>query len=116
MDVFVIGPDGIVRSNWWNGNPWRGWFDLGGATFPAGAPIVAQSLNADTMLVAAVGTDGKPRVNKWNGQWGGWQEVGSVPFPPGAPLALIDLLFGVASDSYMRGNELRLNPYWFEIK
>jgi hypothetical protein len=44
------------------------------------------------------------------------QEVGTVPFPPGAPLALADLPFGVASDGYLRGNELRRSPSWFEIK
>ena len=57
MDIFAIGVDGMMRSNWWNGPPWRGWFDLPGETFPPSTTIAAIRRNPDQMDIFAVGAD-----------------------------------------------------------
>jgi hypothetical protein len=85
MDVFAVDVDGVVRSTWWNGNPWRAWFPMGEKRFPPGgpirfppgAPIAALSRNQNHMelFIAGAGIDNENQLwaNFFDGnRWSGW--------------------------------------------
>jgi Matrixin/Putative peptidoglycan binding domain len=74
MDVFAVNQDDGVYSAWWNGNPWRDWFRIGGDNnvFPQHTPIAALSRNDDQMDLFAVGFDGNVYSTWWDGTWHDW--------------------------------------------
>jgi hypothetical protein len=118
MDIFAVDVDGVMRSNWWNGNPWRGWFELAGETFTPGGSVCAIAPTADLMQVVAVGNDGRARLNEWNGDWSGWAPLDGADFPTDAIISALrgEGAFGVATDGYVRGNQLRRSPSWYRVR
>lgn len=118
MDIVAIDVGGRMRSNWWNGNPWRGWFELGGETFTPGGSVCALARNPDLMQVVAVGLDGRARLNEWNGDWSGWKPLDGADFPTDGIMSGLNGqgVFGVATDGYMRGNQLLRTPSWYRVR
>jgi hypothetical protein len=109
MDVFAIGEDGVVKSTWWNGNPWHMWFRVGRADFPPHTPITALSRDSDFMDLFAVQADGRVNTASWNANpWRQWEPIGESLFEPGTPVAAVSRhsdfmdLFAVGRDGQVR--------------
>jgi hypothetical protein len=79
LDVFWVGPDGSVRSNWWdaflNRGRWNQPFTIAlpGST-RGGTQVAAVARQANQLDVYWVGSDGSVRSNWWdaflnNGRW-----------------------------------------------
>ena len=79
LDVYWVGPDGSVRSNWWdaflNSGRWNQPFTIAspGST-RAGTQVAAVARQANQLDVYWVGPDGSVRSNWWdaflnNGRW-----------------------------------------------
>jgi hypothetical protein len=71
VDVFWVGPDGSVRSNWWdlfnNNGQWNQPFDIAPAgSAQPGSPVAAVAREANQVDVFWVGPDGSVRSNWWN--------------------------------------------------
>jgi hypothetical protein len=86
--AFVIGSDGHLWVDWWNGSAW-GWADLGK---PAGVAIddtvgVLTVMNSPTSsqrpYAFVMGSDGHLWVDWWNGSAWGWADLGK---PAGATI------------------------------
>ena len=88
IDVFAVGVDGAVYSQWWN-NWWRDYFKVGTKTFPTLTPVVAQSRNDDQMDVFAIGEDGGLWSAWWHGEWHDWFRIGAKTFNQRTPLATV---------------------------
>ena len=109
MDVFASGPDGRIRSIWWNGG-WHPWFELpvGPGFFPNPA-VSAVSRDTDFMDIFATSFEGRVHVAWWNGNpWRGWDPIGDAAFEPGAPVAPLSRdtdfmdIFAVGRDGIVR--------------
>jgi hypothetical protein len=77
LDVFWVGPDGSVGSNWWdtgaNNGRWNTPFEIAQAGSAAGA-VTAVARTPDHLDVFWVGLDGSVGTNWWdahanNGAW-----------------------------------------------
>jgi hypothetical protein len=110
MDVFAVDDTGDVRGVWWNGNPWRPWFTLGGKKFPPGAPLGAVTRNPNHMELFGF-TEERLWANVFDGQWNGW--FNPLPqsdqhFRSGTPIKAISRnpdqmdLFAIAKDGQLR--------------
>ncbi|MBW4569587.1 MAG: hypothetical protein KME31_16635 [Tolypothrix carrinoi HA7290-LM1] len=88
IDVFAVGTDGLVYTNWWDGS-WHDWGTVGNGVFPQNTPIAAIARRADHIDVFAVGTDGLVYTNWWDGSWHDWGTVGNGAFPQNTPIAAI---------------------------
>jgi hypothetical protein len=90
MDLFCIANDQRLYFAWWNGEPWREWFQMSDREFQPGAPIAALSRNSDQMDLFVVDTRGTVRSTWWNGApWRDWFALPGPSFPSGAPIAAI---------------------------
>ncbi|MFF7778453.1 hypothetical protein ACFZCG_29050 [Streptomyces tanashiensis] len=89
LDVFAVGEDGRVRSQWWN-NMWHEYIALGTQTFPDGTVVSAVTRSTDYLDVFAVDGEGRLRTAWWNADEGwktDWPLVaGSGVFPPLTPV------------------------------
>ncbi len=95
LDVFWIGPDGAVASQWWDAAPGSGWgehqpFPITppGAARP-GSPVVAVARTPNHLDVFWIGPDGAVASQWWDAAPGcGWGEHQPFPItPPGAAQA-----------------------------
>lgn len=86
LDVFWVGPDGAIGSQWWDGAPGAGWGDHN--AFPitppgsarAGSPISAVTRYPNHLDVFWTGPDGAVGSQWWDGGPGaGWGD--HQPFP-----------------------------------
>ncbi|MFF4330255.1 hypothetical protein ACFYZT_27575, partial [Streptomyces sp. NPDC001591] len=86
LDVFWVGPDGSVRSQWWDGGSRKGaWNGHGSFNIaPAGAAAAGSAVSAvsqkeDHLDVFWVGPDGSVRTHWWDGgsRSGAWNGHGS---------------------------------------
>jgi hypothetical protein len=82
IDIFGVGADGGLHSEWWNGE-WREWFTLAGAGYVSGTPVAAVSRNPNQMDLFVLGMDGVVRSIFWNGSWSGWFMLGGAGFDRG---------------------------------
>lgn len=99
VTLFVPGLDGRVWSCFWPAGPtgadWSGWFPIGDAVFPVGAPITAvrSRLGLEgSISLYVTGNDGRVWSTFWPADptgtdWSGWFALDGGPFPPGAPVA-----------------------------
>src|SRR5277367_5705217 len=78
LDVFWVGPDGSVGSNWWdahaNNGAWNTPFEIAPAGSAAQGAVTAVARTADHLDVFWVGPDGSVSSNWWdaganNGRW-----------------------------------------------
>jgi hypothetical protein len=88
MDLFAVGEDGGLHSEWWNGE-WREWFTLAGAGYFPGTPVTALSRNPNQMDLFVLGMDGVIRSIYWNGHWSGWFALGGAGFNQGNPITAL---------------------------
>ena len=89
--VFVIGSDGNLWLNWWNGSQW-GWANQGNPPVPPGQTVIG-GVGAITVMDSpsaakrpyafVIGSDGHLWLNWWNGSQWGWANQGNPPVPPG---------------------------------
>jgi hypothetical protein len=123
MDVFAVGPDGQLRSAWWDGN-WHMWFRIGDPILVPGAPVAALVRDDDFMDLFAVGRDGQVHVAWWNGNpWRGWASIANGVFPPGSPVGAISRhsdfmdIFVVGFDGKVYQAWWNGNPWrsWFPV-
>ena len=98
LDVFWVGNDGAIRSNWWNGGlsgaKWNVPFRISDpASAPPGGSVAAAARFPDHLDVFWAGEDGAIWSNWWdaranNGQWNKpFRITGAGEAPPGAPVA-----------------------------
>ncbi|MFJ4777100.1 CAP domain-containing protein, partial [Streptomyces sp. NPDC088762] len=115
LDVFWVGPDGSVRSQWWDGKWGNGAWDKHGSfnIAPAGSAaansgIASVSQRDDHLDVFWVGPDGSVRSQWWDGKWdnGAWDKHGSFNIAPAGSAAANS---GIASVS-QRDNHL--DVFW----
>lgn len=91
IDVFVVGADGAVYTNWWS-ETWHNWGQVGSSSglFPAQTPITAIARRTDHIDLFAIGNDGRVYTNWWSSEnWHEWGTVGSQLFPAQTPIAAI---------------------------
>ncbi len=96
LDVFVTGTDGRAWTAAWdptNPDGWHGWWPIGDAQFPPGAPIHAVVRSPDHLDVFATGTDGLIRTAAWQPAftdgWHGWWTLNDGRAAPGAPVTAV---------------------------
>ncbi|MFJ9823403.1 hypothetical protein ACIRSU_03390 [Streptomyces sp. NPDC101160] len=115
LDVFAVGEDGRVWSQWWN-HMWHEYLTLGDKTFPDGTSVSAVTRSTDYLDVFAVDGDGLLRTAWWNAN-DGWdtrwlQVAGSKPFPPLTPVTSLsrnsDLM-----DLWLVDGDGLLNGVWW---
>jgi hypothetical protein len=92
LDVFWVGPDGAIGTQWWDVTPGMSWGDHGpfpitppGAAQP-GSAVVAVARTPNHLDVFWVGPDGAIASHWWDAAPGaGWADHGPFPItPPGA--------------------------------
>jgi len=92
LDVFWIGPDNAVMTQWWDGAPHAGWADhapfgitAAGAAH-AGSPLSAVCRDTQNINVCFVGPDGAIMAQWWAAGMGtGWADHGlEAVGPPGS--------------------------------
>jgi hypothetical protein len=93
LDIFVVGTDGRVYTAAWdahNAAGWRGWWAIGNAHFPPGAPIHVVSRSADKLDIFGTDVNGVIRTATWEPAfadgWHGWWELKGGRAAPGAPV------------------------------
>lgn len=80
IDVFVLGVDGHIHWNRWDGAQWSGWTSPPGVEQFGSAPAVASRGDSSLDLFARGLTDTALWRNQWNGTaWSGWSRVSTVP-------------------------------------
>lgn len=84
LDVYWVGPDGSIRSQWWHAAPGHSWADHGAfAVAPAGSaragsPLAVVARTPDNVDVYWVGPDGSVRSQWWHAAPGhSWADHGS---------------------------------------
>jgi len=100
LDVFAVGFDGGVYTNWWdlnaNNAQWHGWFLIGGTAgiAPPGSKVTVLDRYPTHLDLFVVGNNGFIRTAWWdqnfaNAQWQAWMTIGTHPFPAGTPVSVI---------------------------
>jgi hypothetical protein len=120
IDLFSIGNDGRVYTEWWNeGQEWsglNGWRAIGGF-FPAGARVAASSRNSGNLDLFISSNDGRVYTSGWNNgqEWSGindnWQSVGGV-FQPASPVTAVSKSPS-SIDLFITGNDGRVYTSWW---
>ena len=83
LDVFWVGPDGSVSSNWWDANGgWQKPFQIAPAGSAAPGAITAVARTPEHIDVFWVGPDGGVGSNWWDASVG-WQQPFAIA-PPGS--------------------------------
>ncbi|MFB6838346.1 hypothetical protein [Streptomyces sp. NPDC056361] len=115
LDVFAVGEDGRVRSQWWN-HMWHEYISLGTQVFPDGTAVSAVTRSTDYLDVFAVDGDGVLRTAWWNADddWDTrWLPVaGGKVFPALTPVTTLsrnsDLM-----DVWLVDGDGTLNGVWW---
>ena len=123
LDLFIVGIDGIVYTNWWSaGSDWSGvnnnWRPIGGF-FPTGNRIAAVSRNPGQIDLFVVGNDGGIYTSWWTAgsDWSGvnnnWYLVSTVETAPklAGPSAIARTLDHL--DVFVVGNDGRVYTAWW---
>ncbi len=94
-------------------DPWRGWYTLGGATFPAGAGVASASRGPEQLEVWAIDNTGTVRGNWFDQTWRGWYTLAGATFSPGAAITAVSRgpnqleVWAIDNTGTVRGN-------WFD--
>jgi hypothetical protein len=103
LDVFVLGGDGKLNQQWWDGSSWHGWQSRGGV-FKGGPAAVSWGPNRIDVFVR--GMDDHLGHLWWNGSvWQGWQDLGgTLTSAPAAAAWAFDRLdvFGAGPDGNLK--------------
>jgi hypothetical protein len=87
MEIWCVGPDGMVRGAWFDGE-WHSWYQLPGRTFPLRSHLSVISRHEGHMELFGVDTNGFLCNIAWYGHWGEWTTIGAPAIgglPPGTP-------------------------------
>ncbi|MFD3458858.1 hypothetical protein ACFWVM_04040 [Nocardia fluminea] len=89
IDVYWVGPDGSVRSQWWHAAPGHSWADHGqfaiasAGSARAGSPLAVVARTPDNIDVYWVGPDGSVRSQWWHAAPGhSWADHGQFAIAP----------------------------------
>ena len=96
LDIFVTGTDGGAYTAAWEpafADGWHGWWRIGGATFPQGAPISVVSRSADKLDIFATDSAGKTMSAAWEPAfadgWHGWWHILGGRAQAGGPVTAV---------------------------
>lgn len=96
LDIFVTDQNGGVQSAAWEPgfvDGWHGFWSIGNARLPHGAPINAVSRSADKLDVFATDSAGVIRTAAWQPAftdgWHGWFEIAGGRATPGATVTAV---------------------------
>ncbi len=81
LDVFAVGPDGAVKTLYWNSSEgWSAWGSIGG-DFPPGTRLAATGRTPDALDLLGVGTFGL-YTTFWHKEdgWAPWVRLGAAPW------------------------------------
>jgi hypothetical protein len=126
MDLFAVGNDGRVYSDWWdagvNNGLWNDWFVLPGSfAGEPGSPVTAVSRTPEHMDVFAVGNDGRVYSDWWdarvnNGLWNDWFVIpGSFAGQLGSPVTVLSRT-PEHMDLFAVGNDGRVHNAWWDAR
>ena len=139
LDLFAVGHDGAVYSNFWNSNGWNGhWFRLAdpnfhdGFTAPPGAPIAAVCRTPNNIDLFVSGRDGGIygtffNADGWHGHWFRLADPNfhdGFTIPEGAPVTAVSRaannidLYAVGRDGGVYSNFWNSNGWnghWFRL-
>ncbi|MFI6959779.1 hypothetical protein ACIBJI_40740 [Nocardia sp. NPDC050408] len=94
LDVYWVGPDGSVRSQWWHAAPGHNWGDHGSLAIApagsarAGSPLAVVARTPDNLDVYWVGPDRSVRSQWWHAAPGhNWGDHGSLAITPAGAVA-----------------------------
>jgi len=79
LDVFAVGPDGDVKTIYWNSSEgWSRWGSIGGK-FPRATTLAATGRTPDTLDLVAIATDGL-WTTFWHEEdgWAPWGRIGDA--------------------------------------
>ncbi|MEV5973787.1 hypothetical protein AB0M16_28010, partial [Streptomyces sp. NPDC051921] len=128
LDVFWVGPDGSVRSHWWDGGSAEGaWGGHGSFSITppnsaaASSGVAAVSQTAGHLDVFWVGPDGSVRSHWWDGgsAEGAWGGHGSFPITPPNSAALGSAVTAVSQtaghlDVFWVGPDGSVRSQWWD--
>jgi len=103
LNVFKIGGDGQVYTEYNSGNGWSGWASLGGHQM-VGSPKVIM-YGSSQMDVFALDTNKVPYVDKWTSTsgWSGWTSMGNYMASGASPASI---MYGSSEmDLFYRGGD-----------
>jgi hypothetical protein len=96
LDVFVTGTDGRIYTAAWEPgftDWWHGWWRIGDAVAPQGAPVGAVSRSTDKLDIFVTDVAGAIRTAAWEpgnaDGWHGWWALNGGVAAPGAPVTAV---------------------------
>ena len=80
IDVFVVGADGNLHTNYWNGSVWNGWANFGAVPNGNASSPALTSWGSQNLTLYERSQDGNIYQQNWNGGWAaGWTNLGAPP-------------------------------------
>jgi hypothetical protein len=124
MDLFVVGNDGRVHSDWWdahaNNGLWNDWFVVpGGFTGVPGSPVTAVSRIPEHMDLFAVGNDGHVYTDWWDAGanyslWSNWSAIpGNLEALPGSTVTVL-ARSPQHLDAFVAGDDGAVSSAWWD--
>ncbi|QUR68071.1 hypothetical protein [Mycobacterium spongiae] len=126
IDLFGVGADGRVWSNWFEAgrledDPWYGWFEIGRTRVAKNQQLAAIRRGAYNIEVFGVGADGKLLMTLWkdkernrlDGRWSDWVQPDGVGDESFSEVAVVSTspdtlnLFAIGHDGYLRETSWR---------
>ncbi|MFL6163643.1 MAG: hypothetical protein ACJ74U_15665 [Jatrophihabitantaceae bacterium] len=96
LDIFVTGTDGGIYTAAWQpdfADGWHGWWRIGNAVAPQGAPVHAVSRSADKLDIFVTDVHSAVLSAAWQPEfadgWHGWWQINSGQAAPGAPVTAV---------------------------
>ena len=96
LDIFVTGTDGGAYTAAWEpafADGWHGWWRIGNATFPQGAPISVVSRSTDKLDIFGTDAAGATVSAAWEPAfadgWHGWWHIRGGRAQPGGPVTAV---------------------------
>jgi hypothetical protein len=96
LDIFVVGTDGRIYTAAWEPDFtdwWHGWWPIGTALAPQGAPVHCVSRSTDKLDIFVTDVNGviltaawEPDFTDW---WHGWWELNGGRAAPGSPVTAV---------------------------
>src|SRR5690606_9946214 len=113
LDIFVVGKDGRAFTAAWEPaftDWWHGWWPIGSAKFPAGAPLHGVSRSANKLDIFGTDKNGKILTAAWepafHDGWHGWWQIRGGMAAPGAPVTAVSRSANKL-DIFVTGNDGR---------
>jgi hypothetical protein len=75
MEVWTVGPGGIVSGIWFEDSVWHDTYQLPGITFEDTTDLVAVTRDPSKMEIWGLGPDGHVKGNWFDGSWQGWYSL-----------------------------------------